>query len=158
VLAALDAGVPDEAGPKVLAHAGLFAQQHGRPATCIDLWYAATRAGAGSLVEIAPVTAGGLLWVLVHGMAEPSLELPGTACHVVLRNDDYTTFEHVQTVLCEVFGLGEAGAVAVARTAHAQGRAVVGRFGAAAARELVAAARARGRERGYPLWLGVEAC
>ena len=73
-----------------------------------------------------------------------------------MRNDHYTTQEFVCGVLRDVFALPEADASAIMMTTHTTGRAVIGRFPAAAARTKIGEVRARARAHAFPLWIGVE--
>jgi ATP-dependent Clp protease adapter protein ClpS len=98
-----------------------------------------------------------VLFVLFHGHAEPDLAVDEPRdVLVVLRNDHYTTQTFVCTVLRDVFELPDGMAETVMRATHTDGRAVVGRFTAAAARSKIAAARALARAQTFPLWIGVE--
>jgi ATP-dependent Clp protease adaptor protein ClpS len=149
-----------EDGARVVGYTLAAARAHGRPATCIDLWArivhteAAKAATAAAKVE--PIA---LLFVLAHGMPEPSSELPGrTDVHVVLRNDDYTTREFVVAILREVFDLPEAEAETRMLQTHNDGRALVGRYKHAVARDKIETVRRRARAEGFPLWIGAEDC
>lgn len=155
--------VDDEAGQEAAHALGLayanarFAE---RSATCIDLWSRLARTDAAKAAAKAghfdPIA---LLFLLVHGMPEQSTDLPDRVdVHVVLRNDDYTTKEFVVEILREQFDLSEADAIARMEETHNGGRAIVGRFKLIIAKDKIAAARARAREAGYPLWIGVEDC
>lgn len=109
---------------------------------------------AGNLLGIDPYA---LCFRLVHDHALPPPELAGrTDVAVVLRNDNHTTFEFVVNVLQKVFELSGSDADARARETHHEGRAVIGRYKSAVAREKVIAARALARDQGFPLWIGVE--
>ncbi len=150
-------------GARVLGYTLLAARSHGRPATVVDLWARlATSDVARAAAAAATIEPTALLFVLAHGMPEPSTELAGgierTEVHVVLRNDDYTTRELVVAVLREVFGLANEQAEALTQQTHEQGRAIVGRYKLAVARDKIAAARRRTREAGFPLWIGLEDC
>jgi ATP-dependent Clp protease adaptor protein ClpS len=143
----------------VVARAYGIARHHDRSATAADVWQAVSRTDAAAIVELAPVTRAALSFALVHGVVEGPAQLAGeTAVHVVLRNDDYTTQDIVVAILRDVFGLAEAEAMRVMLATHTEGKAIVGRFAAAAARDKVEAARARARASGFPLWVGVEPC
>jgi ATP-dependent Clp protease adapter protein ClpS len=90
-------------------------------------------------------------------MRIPPTDLPGrTDVAVVIRNDHHTTFEFVVGVLQNAFDLTAAAAEAYARQTHTEGRALIGRFKLAVARDRVIAARSRAREQGHPLWIGLE--
>lgn len=147
-------------GAHVLGYALDGARWMGRAVTCTDLWarLAATELGKAA-AKAANVDPTALLFVLAHGMPEPSLDLPDrTDVHVILRNDDYTTREFVVIVLRDVFGLSDAEATARMSEAHDRGAAIIGRYKLAVARDKVATARRRAREAGFPLWIGVEDC
>ena len=75
---------------------------------------------------------------------------------IVLRNDHYTTQQFVCSMLRDVFALSDDQAHAVMMSTHTAGRAVIGRFPAAAARDRIEQARALARSHGFPLWIGVE--
>jgi ATP-dependent Clp protease adaptor protein ClpS len=147
-------------GARVLGYTLLAARAHGRPATCVDLWARIARTDvARAAAAAAKVDPTALLFVLAHGMPEPTTALPDrTDVHVVLRNDDYTTREFVTAVLREVFGLPDADAETLTEQTHEQGRAVVGRYPLAAARDKIETVRRRARDDGFPLWIGVEDC
>jgi ATP-dependent Clp protease adapter protein ClpS len=135
------------------------AQQYGRLASCTDLYAYVARTGAARAIGAGGVDPTTILFVLAHGLHEQDLtRSTSPVVHVVLRNDDYTTFEIVDQVLREVFGLAAADATTTARTAHEHGRAIVGRLPLDRARDRIEAGRALARARGYPLWLGIEDC
>jgi ATP-dependent Clp protease adaptor protein ClpS len=147
-------------GARVVGYAFGASRAQGRPATCIDLWSRLSRTEvARAATAAAGVDAVALLFLLVHGMVEPSTDLlDRTDVHVVLRNDNHTTQEFVVAVLREVFDLDEALSHTKMMETHQQGRTVVGRYKLALARDKVATARRRAREAGFPLWIGVEDC
>jgi ATP-dependent Clp protease adaptor protein ClpS len=147
-------------GMLVLGYMFAAAGAQGRAATCTDLWARLVRTDAGkAAAAAAKVDPVALLFLLVHGMPEPEPELPDrTEVHVVLRNDDHTTQEFVTHLLCDVFALPEAEATTRMLETHREGRAIVGRYKIAAARDKVLAARRRARDEGFPLWIGVEDC
>jgi ATP-dependent Clp protease adapter protein ClpS len=153
VLAALG-DKPREPGEalQLEAHASLAAQHEGRQATCTDLWYRLARTSAASFVD----NAHALLFQLVHGMSEPPCAHADPEVHVVIRNDDYTPMRFVSYVIHAIFERSPEDAVAVMKTAHEHGRAIIGRLPTPRAVELVTAARAKARESGYPLWLELE--
>jgi ATP-dependent Clp protease adaptor protein ClpS len=138
----------------------MLARAHGRPATVTDLWARLARTDAGrAAAAAAGVDATALLFVLAHGMKEPTTDLADrTNVHVVLRNDDYTTQELVVSILRDVFELSEADATARMWETHKQGRSIVGRYKLDVARTKITAARARARIENLPLWIGVEDC
>ena len=138
----------------------MLARAHGRAATVADLWARLVRTDvAVAATAAAGVDAIALLFVLAHGMPEPSTDLPDrTDVHVVLRNDDYTTQEFVVEILREVFELDDQDATTKMWQTHKEGRALVGRYKLATARDKIAAVRKRARESGFPLWVGVEDC
>jgi ATP-dependent Clp protease adaptor protein ClpS len=157
--AALDETAMHE-GAHVLGYTLGSARAHGRAATMVDLWarLARTEIGkaAAGAAQVAPTA---LLFLLAHGMVEPAAELPDrTDVHVVLRNDDYTTRDFVVEILRDVFELSDEDATARMEQTHGGGRAIVGRYKLAVARDKVEAVRRRAREQGFPLWIGVEDC
>ncbi len=155
VLAALDADPPADGG-SVLGMTAALADHHERQASCIDLWAALGGSAAGKLLDDAGVGRGTVLFALVHG-GEPDAELALSGdVFVVLRNDHFTTQEFVTEVLQQVFELPPERARAVMLTTHSEGRGVIGRFSAAAARDKIGAARERAKQRAFPLWIGVE--
>lgn len=140
----------------LLSYVYAVADATGRPITIVDLWARLALVDVARLVEIEPHE---LTFLLVHGMAAPPPDLPDRVdVHVILRNDDYTTQEFVSSLLVEVFGLSSADAHTRMLETHTQGKAIVGRFKRAVARDKVITARARAREAGFPLWVGVEDC
>ena len=142
--------------PFAIVTARVYARHHGRDATVADVWQALARSRAAELVGVPP---GRVSFALIHGAHEPRASLPGeTAVHVILRNDDYTTFEFVMAILCDVFGLSDTAANAVTTATHQDGRAVVGRFDTVTAKQKVEAAWARAQDQRFPLWVGVEVC
>jgi ATP-dependent Clp protease adaptor protein ClpS len=147
-------------GARVVGFAFAAARHHGRPATITDLWARLARTPtAKAACKAGGFDATALLFVLVHGMREPSTDLPDrTDVHIVLRNDDHTTQEFVVDLLRDVFGQSEADAATKMMQTHTQGRTVVGRYKLAAARDKVATARRRARDADFPLWIGVEDC
>ena len=149
---------PENATLAILT-ARVFARHHGRAAGCADLWQLLLRTEAAKRVELGGITPIALSFALIHGGNTPRATLPGeTAVHVILRNDDFTTFEFVVAILREVFELADPTAHAVMLATHHEGRAVVGRFEAGVAKARVEAAWARARSQQFPLWIGVEAC
>lgn len=136
-----------------------IAKRNGRLASCADLWAYLSRTDAGVDIERAGVDPVAVLFVLTHGIPEQDMSgQSARVVHVVLRNDPYTRTPLVVEVLREVFELGEPAALEVIHATEQSGRAVVGRFETARARELVLAGRARARVKGSPLWLGLEDC
>jgi ATP-dependent Clp protease adaptor protein ClpS len=138
----------------------MLARHHGRAATIADLWARLVRVDDGKAAAAAAgVDATALLFVLTHGMPEPSTDLPDrTDVHIVLRNDDYTTQDFVTAILREVFELSETDATTRMWQTHREGRAIVGRYKLPAAREKIATVRKRAKTDGFPLWIGVEDC
>jgi ATP-dependent Clp protease adaptor protein ClpS len=138
----------------------MLARSHGRAAKVADLWSRLVRTDAAKAAAgAAGIDAIGLLFVLMHGMPEPSTDLADrTDVHVVLRNDDYTTQEFVVAILRDVFELGETEATTRMWETHKQGRSVVGRYKVDTARTKIATVRQRARGEGFPLWIGVEDC
>lgn len=134
------------------SHASTAAEHDDRQATIADLWYQLARTTAGTLVN----NAHGVLFILVHGTPEPAAAHADPEVHVVIRNDDYTPARFVSYVVHSIFDKPPEEAIATMRTAHEQGRAIVGRYPTPKAIELVTAARARAKESGFPLWLELE--
>jgi len=145
-------------GNRLLGTALGIAHGHARPMTCIDALVMIQRTPAGELLDQPPLSGDALVFELVHGDAPPVTLPRETHVHVVLRNDDYTTMQLVEHILETVFGIEPTRAHELMRTVHEGGRAVVGRFGVADAREKITAARALAKASHAPLWLGVEAC
>lgn len=141
---------------RALYTAAVAAEHAHRRASCTDVWAYLTGTEAAQL--LAPPHSGhAVLFQLCHGLPEPAPVLAGGHdVHVVLRNDDYTTRDFVCEVLQGVFALSEAAASAKTMSTHHEGRAVVGRFRAADARDKILEVRRRAEARGYPLWIGVE--
>jgi ATP-dependent Clp protease adaptor protein ClpS len=161
VLAALTAaaGEPDD-DDQVIRLAGravAFARHGERRASCTDLWAALAGSPAARLIDDSKLDRGGTLFALFHGGRAPEISLPdGRDVLIVLRNDHYTTQQFVCSMLHDVFALSESDAAAVMLATHTTGRAVIGRFTAAAARDRIAAARDLARHHAFPLWIGVE--
>lgn len=142
---------------RLLGLAWLVAEHEQRALTCVDLWAYASRSEAANLVRAGNVSAHALMFALVHGMPEPTTDLPDrTDVAVVLRNDNFTTREFVVQSLTEVFGLPGDEAEATMMKTHTEGRAVVGRYKLAAAQDKIAEVRKRAKAKHYPLWIGVE--
>ena len=139
-------------GLQLEANASIAAQHEGRAATITDLWYRLARTPAAALVD-KPYE---LLFVLVHNLVEPPAAHADPEVHVVIRNDGFTPMRFVSWVVHTIFERSPEDAVAVMKSAHEQGRAIIGRFATPRAIELVTAARAKARESGYPLWLELE--
>lgn len=145
-------------GARAVGFVFAASRAQGRPATVTDLWARLSHTQAAkAAARAAGVDATALLFLLVHGMSEPTTNLPDrTDVHVVLRNDNYTTQDFVVDLLREVFGLDEADAHAKMMETHTQGKTIVGRYKLALARDKVDTARRRARDDGFPLWVGVE--
>jgi ATP-dependent Clp protease adaptor protein ClpS len=126
--------------------------------SCTDALLVVLRTPSGALLEAPPLTGDALMFALVHGEVPPATLPRETHVHVVLRNDDYTSQQLVEHVLETSFGLEPARAHEVMRTAHTDGKAIVGRFAVEVAREQITKARELARASHAPLWLGVEAC
>jgi ATP-dependent Clp protease adaptor protein ClpS len=151
-------GDPRE-GTRMLGSALGLAQAHAHAMTLTDVLVLLARTEYGKqLLDVPPGTAHALLFRLVHGSVPPATLPQETWVHVVIRNDDVTTQQFVVAILRDVFELGEADAVAKMRGTHETGRAIVGRFTAAAARDKIEAARRKAVEHVMPLWIGVEVC
>jgi ATP-dependent Clp protease adaptor protein ClpS len=165
ITAALDsepAGDALHAASAALAYVSLVAAHLERTAPAGDLWARLSRYPAvASAFEAGGLPAHRLLFALVHGGDAPPPRLtapvPATV-HVVLRNDDVTTFEFVRELLHDVFELDDEATRQIAMTTHNEGRAVIGRYPPDVAATRVESARTRAREAGYPLWVGVEPC
>jgi ATP-dependent Clp protease adaptor protein ClpS len=159
VLAALATPVDDarEDAQWIVGRAAAIAHHTGRQASCTDLWAYLGESHAARILDEARLDRSAILFVLFHGGREPDVPLADQRdVFVVLRNDHYTTQEFVCRVLCDVFALSEADASAIMMTTHTAGRAVVGRFTAAAAREKIGEVRTLARAQAFPLWIGVE--
>lgn len=159
VLAALAAPVDDarEDAQWIAGHAAAVAHRAGRQASCTDLWALLGESHAARLVADEQLDRGAILFALFHGGRQPDVTLAGDRdVFVVLRNDHYTTQEFVCSILRDVFALPEIQASAIMFATHTTGRAVIGRFTAAAARTKIAEVRALARGQAFPLWIGVE--
>jgi len=149
VLAALAAPPDgeDNAG-RIAGRAVALARVGSRRATCTDLWAALTGSPAARLLDDSQLDRGATLFALFHGGRAPDVaSLDGRDVLIVLRNDNYTTQEFVCSLLRDVFALPDAEAHAIMLATHNAGRAVIGRFAAAAANDKIREAR---------LWIGVE--
>jgi ATP-dependent Clp protease adaptor protein ClpS len=162
VLAVL-AGPPRHASDRdddgvALVNRGAVAAHHAeRRATCTDLWAALSGSPAAQLLDEAALDRGATLFALFHGGRAPDIALlDDRDVFIVLRNDNYTTQEFVCALLRDVFALSDTTARDLMLATHHTGRAVIGRFTAAAARGKIAEARALARARAFPLWIGVE--
>jgi ATP-dependent Clp protease adaptor protein ClpS len=160
VLAALDREVTQEVADttrRALATAINIADNAGnrRRCGCIDLWAYVARS-EHELLAAAGIDRVAALFVLYHGAPAPAVDVLGGDVNVVLRNDDYTTREFVCEVLRDVFSLDEAVAEARMLTTHHEGRAVIGRYRVAEARDKIREVRDRAHAGGHPLWIGIE--
>lgn len=161
VLAALDAHATDD--PKgmetigsLVSYTYAVAQHHERKITIVDFFARLALLDEAKLLEV-PVDE--LLFLLVHGMPAPPPDLEGrTECHVILRNDDFTTQELVMQVLRDVFELSEDDAYTRMMQTHTEGKTIVGRYRLAVARDKIIAARSRARAKAMPLWIAPEDC
>jgi ATP-dependent Clp protease adaptor protein ClpS len=141
----------------ITSQAAAVAHRAGRQASCTDLWAFLGKSHAARLVDDAQLDRGATLFALFHGGRQPDVTLADDRdVFVVLRNDHYTTQEFVCSILRDVFALTEVDASAIMSTTHTTGRAVVGRFTAAAARSKIGEVRALARAQAFPLWIGVE--
>jgi ATP-dependent Clp protease adaptor protein ClpS len=148
--------IPDHGGG-LAGRAAAIARHTGRRATCTDLWASLGGSPAAELLDAAKLDRGGTLFALFHGGRAPEIALPDQRdVRVVLRNDHYTTQQFVCGLLRDVFALSEAEASAIMLATHTTGRAVIGRYTAAAARDKIARTRALARAQAFPLWIGVE--
>jgi ATP-dependent Clp protease adaptor protein ClpS len=152
-----EAGDPRE-GKRLLGTALGLAHAQERQMSCADALLVVLRTPTGALLEAPPLTGDALMFALVHGDVPPVTLPRETHVHVVLRNDDYTSQQLVEHVLETCFGLDPVRAHEVMRTAHTDGKAIVGRFAVEVAREQITKARELARASHAPLWLGVEAC
>ncbi|MBA3453419.1 MAG: ATP-dependent Clp protease adaptor ClpS [Deltaproteobacteria bacterium] len=161
VLARLDATVGEarvmtEDAQQVLSFALSVAIHGKRKATCIDLWAYLARSEVVPMLEEAKLDPVAMLFTLAHGCREPAISGSGPEVHVALRNDDYTTREFVIEALHTVFGIDEQAAEALTMKIHTEGRAVVARLPAAAARGKILEVREQAKPRAYPLWIASE--
>ena len=152
LLVALDRAPASPQGEELVAYAAAIAHAHGRPASCADLWSVFTVRAGASPIDDAKITTGHVLYVLAHGRPEPVLPEPAGMVDVVLHNDDFTRMEVVVAILREVFELDEASATKLMQDTHRAGRSTIGRLAGALAAQRIAAAHARARGDGYPLW------
>ncbi|MGE0551231.1 MAG: ATP-dependent Clp protease adaptor ClpS [Kofleriaceae bacterium] len=156
VIAANEPLAPDD-GVLTMTVAAARGRVNSRPPGCIDVWAALDHCAAASVLDDHGVDRGRVLFALAHPTGDSPLELPGVGdVYVVLRNDDFTTFELVVRVLCEQFGYSEADARALARKVHLEGRGVIARASQHDARAKILAARALAHEQRCPLWIGIE--
>ena len=147
----------DDHGGDLAGRAAAIARHGGRRASCTDLWAALAGSPAARLIDDGKLDRGATLFALFHGGRAPDIALPDSRdVLIVLRNDHYTTQQFVCSVLRDVFALPDDQAHAVMMSTHTDGRAVIGRFTAAAARDRIDQARALARAQGFPLWIGVE--
>ncbi|HEY4238900.1 MAG TPA: ATP-dependent Clp protease adaptor ClpS [Kofleriaceae bacterium] len=145
-----------ENAPFAIVAARVYARHHDRATQIADLWQAIAKSACADWIGPPPAR---LSFALIHGEAEPRAMLPGeTAVHVVLKNDDYTTFEFVTSILREVFELTADAAQSVTLATHRDGHAIVGRFDTATAKRKVEEAWARATTERFPLWVSVEVC
>jgi ATP-dependent Clp protease adaptor protein ClpS len=157
VLDALASRAATDDDANLVRRAAAISQRAGRMASCVDLWAFLGDSHAAQLLDDAKLDRRATLFALVHGGREPDVTLPDQRdVFVVLRNDHYTTQEFVAGALQSVFALPESAASALMIATHETGRAVIGRFTAAAARTKIAEIRTLARTQGFPLWIGVE--
>lgn len=157
VLAALATANAPADGQWIVGHAATIAHRAGRQASCTDLWASLAESQAATLIDDSKLGRGPVLFALFHGGREPDITLADDRdVFVVLRNDHYTTQQFVCSILHDVFALPEAQASALMLATHTTGRAVIGRFTAAAARAKIAEVRALAHAQAFPLWIGVE--
>jgi ATP-dependent Clp protease adaptor protein ClpS len=141
----------------IIGYAAAVAHHAGRRVSCTDLWAYLGQSQAAPLIDKTQLDRGATLFVLFHGCREPDVTLADERdVFIVLRNDHYTTQEFVCSILRDVFAVSEADASAIMMATHTTGRAVVGRFTAAAARKKIGEARALARAQAFPLWIGIE--
>jgi ATP-dependent Clp protease adaptor protein ClpS len=147
----------EDAGGDLAGRAAAVARYGGRRASCTDLWAALAGSPAARLIDAGKLDRGATLFALFHGGRAPDVTLPDSRdVLIVLRNDHYTTQQFVCSVLREVFAVPDEQAHAIMIATHTTGRAVIGRFTAAAARDRIEQARALARAQAFPLWIGVE--
>jgi ATP-dependent Clp protease adaptor protein ClpS len=152
-----DGDEDDDDGGGLAGRAAAIARHGGRRASCTDLWAVLAGSPAARLIDDDKLDRGATLFALFHGGRAPDIALPDSRdVLVVLRNDHYTTQQFVCSVLREVFALPDDRAHAIMLETHTAGRAVIGRFTAAAARDRIEQARALARDQAFPLWIGVE--
>jgi ATP-dependent Clp protease adaptor protein ClpS len=152
-----DDGDDEDHGGGLAGRAAGIARHGGRRASCTDLWAALAGSPAARLIDDGKLDRGATLFALFHGGRAPDIALSdGRDVLVVLRNDHYTTQQFVCSLLREVFALPDDRALALMLETHTAGRAVIGRFTAAAARDRIERARALARAQAFPLWIGVE--
>jgi ATP-dependent Clp protease adaptor protein ClpS len=140
---------------RVLNRAAYSAVAGERELSARDLWAYLASSRAADVLDAAKVSHVAVLFQLCHG-AEPAIDGAGQDVFIVLRNDDYTTREFVCEVLAQVFTFNSPDADARMMQTHTEGRAVLGRFAADEARTRIARTRELARERGFPLWIGIE--
>ena len=146
-------------GTRLLGSALGLAQAHEHTMTVTDVLVLIARTEYGKqLLDVPPGTAHALLFRLVHGGVPPATLAQETHVHVVIRNDDVTTQQFVVDILRDVFMLSEADAVAKMRATHETGRAIVGRYPVAVAKDRIEAARRKAVEQLMPLSIGAEVC
>ena len=78
--------------------------------------------------------------------------------HVVLYNDDYTTFEFVIMVLMNIFKKSEEEASQITMNVHKKGKGVAGTYPREIAEMKVAQGHQAATRSGFPLRAGIEAC
>ena len=155
----LDPRTDPRAGKQLLGSGLGLAHATGRMMTLADALIMLDRTGHAKLLDAPPLSAHALVFRLVHGTTPPEATLPReTHVHVVLRNDDYTTQDFVVHVLRDVFALPEAEAVTKMRATHETGRAIVGRYAAAVAKDKIEQVRRDAAKHHMPLWIEVEVC
>jgi ATP-dependent Clp protease adaptor protein ClpS len=155
----VDPGADPRHGTRLLGSALGLAQAHEHTMTVTDVLVLIARTEYGKqLLDVPPGTAHALLFRLVHGSVPPATLPQETHVHVMIRNDDVTTQQFVVDILRDVFMLSEADAVAKMRATHETGRAIVGRYPVAAAKDKIEAARRTAVEQMMPLWIGAEVC
>ena len=76
--------------------------------------------------------------------------------HVILYNDDYTTFEFVIGVLITVFSKSEQDAVRITRSVHERGKGIAGTYPLEVAQMKVSQVHQMAENAGFPLRAGIE--
>ena len=78
--------------------------------------------------------------------------------HVVLYNDDYTTFDFVIMILMKIFKKSEPEASQITLNVHKKGKGIAGTYPREIAETKVAQVHQAASQAGFPLRAGIEAC
>lgn len=136
-----------------------------RPLCARDLWAALGGSSAEPVLERAAIHHVSVLFRLCHGCGEPRYDasdvdhqgaVTAGDVHIVFRNDDYTTCDFVTESLCRHFAASPPRANELMLQTHREGRAIVARMANADAIARVRLVREHARQRGFPLWVGIE--